>query len=213
MKRTLANLEREEAAALEAWKAGQTQGFSLREHLNNIRQYSLYEAVGAENFEAYTKLQRLPFATRHAYKLAACGAVESHLKNCPVGQFSDYALRELTTLRVEKTGKDGKVKKTHELNFGKIKKVADKAVKAANGQPITQKMVKAAIEQVDGGKLPKPFDEQCEDRIKSAARLLISLRQLEADVFLDAEQECPGVVTRLANKYSELASYLRKVLR
>jgi hypothetical protein len=63
--------------------------------------------------------------TRHILHARANGEVEQYLENCAIAQFSDYALRKLTTLRVidDETGK-----RTHDIDVKKVRQVGRKVV-------------------------------------------------------------------------------------
>ena len=214
MRRTLANLEKEERAIVDAYKRGEQTAIGMREHLNNIRKHALWEAVdGCNNFEQYVKLERLPFELSQAKNLAAQGEVEAYLPKADASAFSGKALTALSQIRQE--GENGK--RTYTMHKPRIQSVAKKCIAHAEktGEAITGPLVKQIIESMPWSqeKLPEAFGAQCEKRIQQLGRLLVSLKQLNADVFLDAEDEYPGSVSRLAKSYSDLASLLRKVLR
>ncbi len=210
MRRTLANLEKKETAIAEAYKNGLQHGVTIREHLYTIKRHGLYKACGCRSFEEYCKTPgRLPFSTTQAFRLACNGEVEQYV-NSGALEFSERALEQLSRLRVERTDSTGKVRKTHDIDVAKVKKVVRKLPN--NGTAITAPMVKEAIDKALGEKMPRPFCDQLDAEVKRLGRWLDSYRQLDAEVFSDAEQQCPGIVKRLARRYSELASFLKKVL-
>jgi len=213
MKRSLVNLENEEAAIVAAYKSGETIAVGMREHLNNIRKYALYEATDCENFEQYVKLERLPFEYRTALEIGAQGEVEGYLEKRGAPLFSGRALTELS--RIRQVNDDGT--KSHAMHKPRIQSVEKKAIAHHDktGEPITGSLIKSIIATMPWNKekLPKHFGEQCEKEIAKLGRLAVSYKQLDGDVFLDAEEEYPGSVTRLAKAYSDIASLLRKVLK
>lgn len=210
MRKTLVNLEAEEQAISNAFKEGMKCGDSMRRHLYNIKRHCLYEACDCKNFTEYTKLKRLPISPRQAYLLAANGEVEGYIENCSVLQFSDRALTELTQLRIEQDGK-----RTHDLDVRKVRRVSGECIKhhEKTGEPITAKLVKEKIEQCYGEKPADSIGKVLEREIARANKLKLSLEGLDQESIVDADDEYPGVVKRLAKAYSEVASYLREVLK
>lgn len=215
MRKTLANLEKEEDAIAEAFKAGMKHGVSMREHLHTIRKNALYEAAECENFEQYLKAERIPLSYSQGKKIARNGEVAGHIENAHTRAFSDRALEKLGTIRVENEGGS----KSHDLDVPKMKKVIRRLTKdnrtltSTNGQSqITAPMVVKAIEDVLGEKPPKPLGKQLEDQLKAIGRWCASFDALDDEFFTDAEAHYPGSVTRLAKAYSRAASILRRKL-
>jgi hypothetical protein len=210
MRKTLANLEKEEAAIVVAFKLGTQQGLSMRQHLNNIRKHALYEACDCDSFAQYVKQERLPMSVGQAFRLAANGEVEGYIENSRTCEFSDHALKALSSLRVERDGK-----RTHVINGKKVGQIARDvialSIRKTDPVAITATSVKQAIAKRYGEKMPKPLSSQLEAEIKRVGQWSRSFDALDVEMFLDADAECPGVVKRLAKAYSDIASQLRKV--
>jgi hypothetical protein len=182
----------------------------MRRHLYNIKRHCLYEACDCVNFTEYTKAKRLPLHPGHAYQLAANGEVEGYIENSAVAEFSEQAYRALSRLRIEKNGK-----RTHNLDVRKVRRVAGECVRhrEKTGEAITANLVREKIEHCYGPKPAPPIGDVLEKETKRARKLKLSLEGLEDESIVDANEEYPGVVKRLAKAYSEVASYLKEVLR
>jgi len=231
IKPTLANLEREEKAVVKAFNNGRQIAGSLREHVYNIKQHELWRAVDCNSFKDYCEQGRITIGTddepeqcKLSYdrlsKLATNGEIEQHLpKNIGPNIISDDAMSVLGKLRVERTDRDGKVKKTHDLDLKKIKAVVNQILKdrertisdGGDGQ-VTAKIVKETIEKKYGYKPPKTMAETINMETKRINRLLSSMEaaiELDEYLFSDAEEESPGCAKRLAAANSKIASFLR----
>jgi hypothetical protein len=211
MRATLANLEKEEAAIVADFKAGSKHGHSMRQHLYNIRKFLLWEALDdCDGFESYVKLKRLPMDPATAFKIAKQGEVEQHIESGALRHFSGRALTAIGTLRLEND--DGT--RSQEIDVRKVKRVAKRALSLIKeGESVTPALVKKAEKLCYGEKLPKPLGEQLENKIGAVTRFKRAIEQLPEDALTDANSQYPGVVTRLAKAYSDVASVLRKGLK
>ena len=223
MKASAANLEKTEQSIRDCLAEGQMAAQSLNDFVYQVRKFDLYKAGGFKTFKEWCESGRIKISYSHLQKLAGCGEVEQCLEKYSAEYFSDNALRALSQIRIERKDMIGNVKKTHDLDRKKIKRVADKALakraKAINTgkrkeYQVTASEITEAVANLYGYKEPPTMAETFNRYSRQATRLLSSLEaamEIDNHIFSDADEESPGSAKRLATAYSKLTSFLRKV--